>query len=67
MFQALTFRVDEVIMATKQSRSCNEMIEAQVNIDAEWPIDAWRAEESQTVGTEFANEHNVLEQKRNTG
>lgn len=54
-------------MATKQSRSCNEMIEAEVNIDAEWPIDAWRAEESQTVGTEFANEHNVLEQKRNTG
>lgn len=67
MFQALTFRVDEVIMATKQSRSCNEMIEAELIIDAKWPIDARRAEESQTVGTEFANKHNVLEQKRNTG
>lgn len=54
-------------MATKQSRSCKEMIKAELNIDAEWPIDTRRAEESQTVGTEFANEHNVLEQKRNTG
>lgn len=54
-------------MATRQSRSCNEMIEAELIIDAKWPIDARRAEESQTVGTEFANEHNVLEQKRHTG
>lgn len=67
MFQALTFRVDEVIMATKQSRSCIEMIEAELNIDAEWPIDTRRAEESQTVGAEFANEYNVVEQKRYTG
>lgn len=54
-------------MATKQSRRCSEMIEAELNIDAEWPIDARRAEESQAVGAEFANEHNVVEQIRYTG